>query len=68
MATSTTKKAAVKKVAKKAVKKAATKTATKKAGPEKKKKEIKIKYSDKSAGQPELVPIFEQIKAMLCPM
>lgn len=72
MATSTTKKAAVKKaavkkVAKKAVKKAATKTATKKAAPEKKKKEIKIKYSDKSAGQPELVPIFEQIKAMLLP-
>ena len=36
-----------------------------KAAPEKKKKEIKIKYSDKSAGQPELVPIFENIRQML---
>lgn len=31
------------------------------------KNEIGIKYSDKSAGQPELVPIFETIKQMLLP-
>jgi uncharacterized radical SAM superfamily Fe-S cluster-containing enzyme len=31
------------------------------------KKEITLKYSDKSAGQPELVPIFEEIKNMLLP-
>jgi hypothetical protein len=27
--------------------------------------EVKIKYSDKSPGQPELIPIFEEIKKML---
>src|SRR5215831_8276042 len=27
--------------------------------------EIRIKYSDKSPGQPQLVPIFEEIKKML---
>ena len=57
------KKAVPKKVAQKTVKKAAVK----KAVPEKKKKEIKIKYADKSAGQPEMVIIFEQIKKMLLP-
>ena len=29
------------------------------------KKKFKLKYSDKSAGQPQLVPIFEEIKKML---
>ena len=48
-------------------KKAASKTAVQKVKPEKPKKEIKIKYADKSAGQPELVPIFENIKKMLLP-
>src|SRR6478736_1805075 len=28
---------------------------------------IKIKYSDKSPGQPQLIPIFEEIKKMLAP-
>src|SRR6478736_7272493 len=28
---------------------------------------IKIKYSDKSPGQPQLIPIFEEIKKMLTP-
>ena len=31
------------------------------------KKELKIKYTDKSGGQPGLVPIFEEIKKMLTP-
>jgi hypothetical protein len=31
------------------------------------KKEIKIKYEDKSAGQPQLVIIFEEIKKLLLP-
>jgi len=31
------------------------------------KTEIKIKYSDKSPGQPELVPIFEEIRKLLIP-
>lgn len=70
MAKATASKTATKKVIKKtatktAVKKTATKAPAKKAAPEKKKKEIKIKYSDKSAGQPELVPIFDNIKKML---
>jgi len=30
-------------------------------------KEIRIKYSDKSPGQPELVPIFNEIKKLLAP-
>ncbi|HET9825586.1 MAG TPA: hypothetical protein VFP87_09630 [Chitinophagaceae bacterium] len=30
-------------------------------------KETKIKYSDKSHGQPDLVPIFEEIKKLLLP-
>lgn len=67
MATSTTKKATAKKAVKKAAPKKVVKKVAKKAAPEKKKKEITIKYSDKSAGQPELVPIFEQIKSMLLP-
>ena len=46
-------------------KKSATKAGSKKPGPDK--KEIKIKYSDKSPGQPELVPIFNEIKKMLAP-
>ena len=54
----------VKKAVKKLVKKAAKPVAKKPAG---KKKEITLKYSDKSAGQPELVPIFEEIKNMLLP-
>jgi len=44
------------------VKKAATKVK-----PEKAKKEPTIKYSDKSAGQPEMVVIFETIKKMMLP-
>jgi hypothetical protein len=72
MAKAIASKTATKKVVKKAatktaVKKAATKASARKATPEKKKKEIKIKYSDKSEGQPELVPIFEHIKKMLLP-
>jgi hypothetical protein len=47
------------------------KTAPKKSVSSKKaassKNEIGIKYADKSAGQPELVPIFETIKNMLLP-
>jgi hypothetical protein len=31
------------------------------------KEAIKIKYSDKSPGQPQLIPIFEEIKKMLTP-
>ncbi len=65
-------KATVKKAAKKLVKKAVKKLVKKAAKPVAKKaavkkKEIKLKYSDKSAGQPELVPIFEEIKNMLLP-
>lgn len=61
-------KKAVKKAApKKAVKKVAAKTVDKKVKPAKAKKELTIKYSDKSAGQPELVPIFENIKQMMMP-
>jgi hypothetical protein len=46
------------------------KVTSKKAAPQKieaKKKEIKIKYSDKSAGQPDLIPIFDEITKMLIP-
>lgn len=67
MAKAVPKKAAKKAVPKKVAKKAVKKAAVKKAVPEKKKKEIKIKYADKSAGQPEMVIIFEQIKKMLLP-
>lgn len=60
----------VKKAAKKAVteKKAASKKkVTKKAKPAEKEKTISIKYADKSAGQPELVKIFDAIKKMMLP-
>jgi hypothetical protein len=57
-ASKTVKKAAPKKVAKKAVAKPAAK---------KKEKTISIKYADKSAGQPELVVVFEAIKKMILP-
>lgn len=61
------KKAAVKKAApKKAI---AKKAAPKKAAPGKstQSKTINIKYTDKSAGQPELVVIFDNIKKMMEP-
>ena len=59
---------AIKKVAvKKAVKKTAVKKTAKKAPTVKAKKEPTIKYADKSAGQPELIPIFEAIKEMFLP-
>lgn len=79
MAKSTTTAAKAKKIAPKkiapkkaAVKKAAPKkdvAKTAKASKPEKKKEptISIKYSDKSAGQPELVVIFENIKKMMEP-
>lgn len=61
-------KAVVKKAAKKVAKPATKKVAVvKKAKPEKAKKEPTIKYSDKSAGQPEMVSIFEAIKKMMLP-
>jgi len=61
-------KAVAKKAAKKAAKPATKKVAVvKKAKPEKAKKEPTIKYSDKSAGQPEMVAIFEAIKKMMLP-
>lgn len=60
-----TKKVAKKTAVKTPVKKTASKAPAKKAEPEKKKKELTIKYSDKSAGQPELIPIFENIKKIL---
>lgn len=63
IAAAKTKKAAPKKTA---TKKLAKKTA-KTAKPDKKEKTINIKYSDKSAGQPELVIIFEAIKKMVLP-
>ena len=60
-----TKKVAKKTAVKTPAKKTASKAPAKKAEPEKKKKELTIKYSDKSAGQPELIPIFENIKKIL---
>ena len=51
----------------------ASKAAIKKSPVDKSKKSgrsehaMKIKYSDKSPGQPQLVPIFEEIKKMLAP-
>lgn len=59
------KKTAVKKtvVKKAAVKKVAAQTAK----PAKKENTISIKYADKSAGQPELVKIFDVIKKMMLP-
>lgn len=68
MAKAISAKKAVKKIAKKTVTKTAVKkTAAEKTAPEKQKKEIKIKYSDKSAGQPGMSDIFETIKKMLLP-
>jgi hypothetical protein len=58
------KKAAPKKTA--PPKKTAVKTAAPKAG-KSKEKTIHIKYSDKSAGQPELVVIFDKIKKLMEP-
>lgn len=53
---------------------ASSKPATKKTSPTTiskktavKKKAVKIAYSDKSPGQPQLVPIFNEIKKMLAP-
>ena len=53
---------------------ATSKAATKKSYPNnvskrstRSKDAIKIKYSDKSPGQPQLIPIFEEIKKMLAP-
>ena len=48
-----------------APKKSSSKYTSKKPGQSK--DEIPIKYSDKSLGQPQLVPIFEEIKKMLAP-
>lgn len=62
----TPKKAGVsKKLVKKAVKKVARKAVPDKKNDEKRKPTIK--YTDKSAGQPELIPIFENIKKLLLP-
>jgi hypothetical protein len=54
---------ASKAASKKPVKKAAAKSKAVKND----KGETGIKYSDKSAGQPELIPIFEEIKKLLMP-
>lgn len=66
MAKSTAKKAspAKKKAAKPVAKKAAAKKTGAVSGG---KTETGIKYSDKSAGQPELVPIFDKLKKLLLP-
>ncbi|MBN9299350.1 MAG: hypothetical protein J0I41_20275 [Filimonas sp.] len=64
----TAKKAAPKKAAKKAApaKKVAKKAVVKKAAT-KQSAETGYKYSDKSAGQPELLAIFEELKKLLLP-
>ena len=56
-----------KKVSKKAVQKtvAVKKVVSKKATAEK--GDIGIKYEDKSAGQPQLIPIFEELKKLMLP-
>ena len=51
-------------VSKETLKKASSKVSSKKSA---EKKAIKIKYEDKSIGQPQLVPIFEEIKKLLKP-
>lgn len=70
------KKSTKKAAPKKAAKKAAKKTAAKKTSPKKttvnkttpaEEKRISIKYSDKSTGQPELVPIFNRIAKLMEP-
>jgi len=48
-----------------ATKRSSTNKSSKKSG--ELKAEMKVKYSDKSHGQPQLVPIFEEIKKMLAP-
>jgi len=48
-----------------ATKKSSSNNVSKKSSPSK--DGIKIKYSDKSPGQPQLIPIFEEIKKMLTP-
>jgi len=48
-----------------APKKTAAKTPSKK--PRSAKKQLKLAYSDKSPGQPQLVPIFNEIKKLLTP-
>ena len=48
-----------------APKKSSPKTITKRS--QQSNNQISIKYSDKSLGQPQLVPIFEEIKKMLAP-
>ena len=48
-----------------ATKKSSSKKVSKRASQSK--DEIKIKYSDKSTGQPQLIPIFDEIKKMLAP-
>lgn len=48
-----------------ATKKSSSKKVSKRASQSK--DEIKIKYSDKSPGQPQLIPIFDEIKKMLAP-
>lgn len=54
-------------VTKKAVAKKAVKKAVKAAKPKNEERTINIKYADKSAGQPELMVIFEAIKKMAVP-
>ena len=64
-----------KKITEKTAKEKATKTVVKKAAAKKtvtkktagKEKEYVVKYEDKSGGQPQLLPIFEKIKALLLP-
>jgi hypothetical protein len=51
--------------AKTSAKKTASKTSMER--PASDKNEIKIKYADKSPGQPQLTPIFEEIKNLLTP-
>ncbi len=64
-------KTASKKVVKKSVvtpvKKTAVSKTAKAAKPAKKEASINIKYADKSAGQPEMLEIFEAIKKMMLP-
>ncbi len=57
----------IKKIATKTVKKTAVSKTAKVAKPAEKEASINIKYADKSAGQPEMLEIFEAIKKMLLP-
>jgi hypothetical protein len=68
MAKATTSTKATQKTAPKvAPKKTVAKKTVLKAYDKKKEKTISIKYADKSAGQPELVKVFEAIKKMILP-